>query len=200
MRSLAWKRKFPSLSMRESGSRDVRKIADFIYERVLLHYTTKQWGITPKELAPSVLARVPVHLSRDERYFQDSFQFMPARGYAALFGQMLDHPLIEARTGTRFEDLESTERFDRVVFTGPIDEFCQHRHGPLPYRSVRFDYLHGRAMSSQTAPAENSTPEPPTLARLHGFRSNGPRRYRIDDARSGTQSRSANSTSLTTRS
>lgn len=158
--------KVPILSMRESASRDVRKIADFVYERVFLHYTTKQWGVTPKELAPSVLARVPVHLSRDERYFQDSFQYMPAPGYAALFGRMLDHPLIEVRTGTRFEDVERTEKFDRVVFTGPIDEFFQHRHGPLPYRSIRFDHLTSAARQAmQSAAVENY----PTPASEHPF-------------------------------
>lgn len=148
--------KVPILSMRKSASRDVRRVADFIYEHVFLHYTLKQWGMAPDELDPAVSGRVPVHLSRDERYFQDSFQFMPAEGYRAMFERIVAHPLIEVRTGTRFEDLEGSERFDHVVFTGPIDEFFQHRHGPLPYRSIRFENRTSAALHPvQSATVEN---------------------------------------------
>ena len=158
--------KVPILSMRASASRDVRKVADFIYERVFLHYTTKHWGMSPEELDPSVSARVPVHLSRDDRYFQDSFQHMPAAGFTPLFERMLDHPLIEVRTGVRFEDIERSETFDHVVFTGPIDEFFQHRHGPLPYRSIRFDHR----TSAAARPVQSATVENyPTPAAEHPF-------------------------------
>ncbi len=131
--------KVPILKMRASASHDVRKIADLIYEKVFLHYTIKQWGLTPEELDPSVSARVPVFLSRDDRYFQDSFQHMPTDGFTPLFRRMLDHPLIEIRTGVEYRDVLETEVFSRIVFTGPIDEFFDYRHGPLPYRSIRFD-------------------------------------------------------------
>jgi UDP-galactopyranose mutase len=125
--------------MRQSASRDIRLVSDLIYEKVFLHYTIKQWGLTPEELDASVSARVPVHLSRDDRYFQDTFQKMPMDGYLPLFRKMLANPLIEVRTGTSHEQATSTETFDHVVFTGPIDEFFDCRHGALPYRSIRFD-------------------------------------------------------------
>src|SRR5262249_26239393 len=70
--------KVPILKMRESSVQEIRKVADLIYEKVFLHYTTKQWGLRPEELDASVSARVPVFLSRDDRYFQDKFQKMPA--------------------------------------------------------------------------------------------------------------------------
>ncbi len=133
--------KVPILKMRQSMSADTRKIADFIYEKVFLHYTQKQWGTKPEDLDASVSGRVPVHLSRDDRYFQDSFQFMPTDGYAQLFERLLAHDLIEVRPGVDFCTLGSLEPFDRVVYTGPIDEFFGYAHGRLPYRSIRFENI-----------------------------------------------------------
>jgi UDP-galactopyranose mutase len=130
--------KVPILKMKETRSCGIRRIADFIYEKVFLHYNLKQWGMPPEDLDPSVSARVPVHLSRDDRYFQDSFQKMPADGYTALVNRLLDHPLIEVRTGVSFRDVEASEKFGRIIFTGPIDEFFNYKHGGLPYRSLHF--------------------------------------------------------------
>lgn len=158
--------KVPILKMRESASEDIRRIADFIYENVFFHYTAKQWDLAPEQLDPSVSARVPILLSRDDRYFQDSFQAMPDKGYTALFEKMLDHPDIEVRLGERFTGLDGAEGFDRVVYTGPIDEFFGHVHGRLPYRSIRFDL---RSTQSST-PIQRATVENyPTPAAQHRF-------------------------------
>src|ERR1700761_448128 len=76
-------KKVPILKMREAKSGDLRDLADYIYEKVFLHYTLKQWDLRPEDLDPSVSARVPVHISRDPRYFQDTYQAMPDEGYSA---------------------------------------------------------------------------------------------------------------------
>ncbi len=158
--------KVPILKMRQSASPDVRRVADLVYEKVFLHYTMKQWGVAPDALDPSVSARVPVFLSRDDRYFQDSFQAMPRDGYTALVAGMLDHPGIELRCGQSFRDVDGIERFNRVVFTGAIDEFFDHVHGPLPYRSIRFDMVTTEAAHTvQRAAVENF----PTPAAEHPF-------------------------------
>jgi UDP-galactopyranose mutase len=158
--------KVPVLKMREDSSADIRRVADFIYEKVFYHYTMKQWGMRLEELHQSVAARVPVHLSWDERYFQDSFQKMPVHGFTPMFARMLDHPLIEVRPGVSFKEVEAAESFDRVIFTGPIDEFFDYRHGPLPYRSIRFD---NRTTASAT-PIQSTTVENyPTPASEHPY-------------------------------
>ena len=95
----------PILKMRESASEDLQELADYVYRKVFLGYTTKQWGLRPEELSPSVTARVPVLISRDDRYFQDTYQAMPSEGYTALFRRMLDHPNITVRTGEDFFSL-----------------------------------------------------------------------------------------------
>src|SRR5690606_34112455 len=87
--------KVPILKLRETAAErtgglsardadDLRALADFIYEKVFYGYTLKQWDLTPEQLGPTVMARVPVHISRDDRYFQDTYQALPAKGYTAL--------------------------------------------------------------------------------------------------------------------
>jgi len=130
-------RNVPILKMRESGGA-LKALADFIYAKVFENYTLKQWSLRPEELDPSVSARVPVRISRDDRYFQDSFQSMPADGYSAMFARILKHPNIEVATDTDFRSLP--ERGANVIFTGPIDEYFGYRFGALPYRSLRFHF------------------------------------------------------------
>ena len=133
----------PILRLRQESDYELRGLADFVYEKVFLGYTTKMWGVPPEELDPSVTGRVPVRLSDDDRYFQDRFQAMPAEGYTRLFERMLEHPGIQLRLATPFSEVE--DEFDRIVFTGPIDEYFDYRYGPLPYRSLEFEFEnHGR--------------------------------------------------------
>jgi UDP-galactopyranose mutase len=131
-------RKVPILKMREAGNASLRDLAGYIYEKVFLHYTLKQWDLRPEELDPSVSARVPVHISRDPRYFQDTYQAMPEEGYSAMFARILDHPNIHVSTGTSYSDVRAGQGGARVVFTGPVDEFFDYAYGALPYRSLRF--------------------------------------------------------------
>ena len=71
----------PSTSCAPRRIRSSHEVADFVYQNVFLYYTQKQWGLTPEEVDPSVTARVPVFISRDNRYFQDAYQGMPVEGY-----------------------------------------------------------------------------------------------------------------------
>jgi UDP-galactopyranose mutase len=81
---------------------------------------------------------VPTRTNRDDRYFTDRFQAMPAEGYTAMFSRILDHPLITVRTGMAFEEARRRFAFRRLVWTGPVDEYFGFRFGRLPYRSLRF--------------------------------------------------------------
>jgi UDP-galactopyranose mutase len=132
-------RKIPILKLRESPHKETRDFADYVYRAVFEGYTLKQWQLRPEELSPSVTARVPVSISRDDRYFQDTHQTMPLDGYASMFHRMLDHPNIETVLGCNWHDLTPRDNCPRVFFTGAIDEFMGYRFGPLPYRSLRFE-------------------------------------------------------------
>jgi UDP-galactopyranose mutase len=129
------------LELRASLNKDLRFIADFVYEKVFLNYTKKQWGLLPDELDPSVTARVPILVSRDDRYFQDRYQAMPLHGYSDMFQRMLTHPKISVRLNTNWSEARFDAGFDKIVFTGQIDEFFDFAHGELPYRSLDFKFV-----------------------------------------------------------
>jgi UDP-galactopyranose mutase len=116
----------------------VSKVGRELYELFFRGYTRKQWGLDPSELDKSVTSRVPTRTNTDDRYFTDSFQAMPLHGYTAMFAKMLDHPNITVRTGVEFEDVRREAAYDQLIYTGPIDEFFDHRFGKLPYRSLTF--------------------------------------------------------------
>jgi UDP-galactopyranose mutase len=120
----------------------VNAVGRELYELFFQGYTRKQWGLDPSELDKSVTARIPTRTNTDDRYFTDTFQAMPADGYTAMFGKILDHPLIEVRTGVDFREYKDhwLDIADHLIYTGPIDEYFDHRFGKLPYRSLKFDH------------------------------------------------------------
>lgn len=148
--NFGYNKKVPILKLREVEDTDLKFLADYIYEKVFLGYTTKQWGVTPEELDPSVTGRVPVYISRDDRYFQDPYQGIPKEGYTKLFERMLDHENIKILLNTDYKEVlqfnfETGEanlfgqKFDgKIIYTGPIDYFFDYKFGQLPYRSLNF--------------------------------------------------------------
>jgi UDP-galactopyranose mutase len=113
-----------------------------LYEKFFRGYTRKQWGLDPSELAASVAARIPTRSNRDDRYFTDSFQNMPLKGYTRLFERMLGHSNIDVELGIDFFKLRDAIRARHVVYSGPIDAYFGHCYGNLPYRSIRFEHEH----------------------------------------------------------
>ncbi len=132
--------KVPILKLRESASGDLRFLADYIYENVFYRYTTKQWELKPEELDRAVTGRVPVYISRDNRYFQDPYQAMPKYGYTEMFRRMLAHPNIKVLLNADYREVINDIKFNRMVYTGPIDTFFDYMYGELPYRSLRFQF------------------------------------------------------------
>ena len=143
--------KVPILELKKIDDPDLQQLADFVYEKIFLHYTMKQWGKKPEEIDGAVTARVPVYIGRDRRYFQDRFQGVPSEGYTKLFETMLDHPNIHLLLNTAAQDvitLHEDGTIDafgapfagRVIYTGMLDELFGYAHGELPYRSVRMDF------------------------------------------------------------
>ncbi len=118
----------------------VARVGRELYELFFRGYTRKQWALDPSELDASVTARVPTRSDTDDRYFTDRFQAMPLHGYTKMFERMLAHPRIEVRTGVDFADVRERLDHGQLVYTGPIDEYFDHRFGRLPYRSLRFEF------------------------------------------------------------
>lgn len=132
--------KIPVLKLKESTSGELKKLADYIYEHVFYGYTIKQWELKPEELDASVTARVPVYISRDDRYFQDTYQVMPKYGYTKMFEKMLSHKNIKILLNTDYKEIINFIKFKRLIYTGPIDEYFDFLFGELPYRSLEFKF------------------------------------------------------------
>ncbi|MDE5675928.1 MAG: UDP-galactopyranose mutase [Muribaculaceae bacterium] len=110
-----------------------------IYEQLIKGYTEKQWGRKCTELPSFIIRRLPVRMTFDNNYFNDSYQGIPIGGYNKLIDGLLEG--IDVKTDTDFfSDREYWESIaDKIVFTGKIDEFYDYCFGKLEYRTVRFE-------------------------------------------------------------
>ena len=144
--------KVPILELIKESDNDLKFLAEYIYEKVFVNYTSKQWGMKPEEIDPEVTARVPVFIGRDDRYFNDKYQTVPCEGYTKIFERMLNHPNIKLMLNTDFKevmkvDLETKKIYflnqefkGKVIFTGMIDELFNYKFGELPYRSLNLKF------------------------------------------------------------
>ena len=144
LKKFDYNKKVPILEFQKQDDEDLKFLAEYVYEKIFLNYTTKQWGVSPKDVDGAVTARVPVYLSKDNRYFQDKYQGIPLEGYAKLVEKMLDYPNIEVILDKDFAEFKK-ENSDlvknaRIFYTGSIDEFFDYKFGKLPYRSVNFKF------------------------------------------------------------
>lgn len=105
-------------------------------------YSQKQWGLDLSELSAGVASRIPTRTNDDDRYFTDTYQFMPAQGYTKMFERIIDSSNITLQLEVDFEDVKKQNKFKHLIYTGPIDSYFKHCHGKLPYRSLRFEHSH----------------------------------------------------------
>ncbi|HGA1404810.1 TPA: UDP-galactopyranose mutase, partial [Streptococcus suis] len=112
-----------------------------IYEKLIKSYTEKQWEKPCTELPAFIIRRLPVRLTYDNNYFNDTYQGIPIGGYTQIVEKMLEHENIDVETNVDFfankEDYLAT--YPKIVFTGMIDEFFDYQLGELEYRSLQFE-------------------------------------------------------------
>jgi UDP-galactopyranose mutase len=145
----------PRSEIKTSEDVIVSKVGRDLYEKFFRGYTRKQWGLDPSELDASVTSRIPIRTNRDARYFTDAYQAMPLRGYTRMFERMLDHPNVKVMLNADYREICNVIPHDTLVYTGPIDEFFQHRFGVLPYRSLDFKFETLNTATHQPAPVIN---------------------------------------------
>ena len=155
------------MELMEEDDKEIREIADYVYQNIFLKYTMKQWGQTPEQVDKSVTARVPVLISEENGYFQDTYQGMPLHGYTKMFETMLAHDGIDIRLSCNAKDLlyfgeegiyyENKPYLGEVIYTGPIDELFDRMYGSLPYRTLRFEFEEWKQESYQPAAVVNYT-------------------------------------------
>jgi len=115
------------------------RMGKILYKKFFKNYTKKQWGISAQELEPMVTARIPIRFNKDDRYFTDRYQGIPQAGYTKMFENMLADKNIDVLLGVDYKKLEEIIKFNRIIYTGPIDYFFDFQFGRLPYRSLRFE-------------------------------------------------------------
>lgn len=141
-------KKVSILDLLNDPNQDIKKFGEYVYEKVFVNYTAKQWNVPISEVDTSVINRVPVILGYDDRYFQDTYQAMPKNGYNEIFENMLNNENIEIKLNTNAQDIlkidietkkiyYNNEEFKGIViYSGAIDELLEYKYGPLPYRSL----------------------------------------------------------------
>ena len=142
--------KIPILELKKATDTDLNFLADYVYEKIFINYSSKQWGMKPEDMDNAVTARVPILIGRDNGYFNDSYQAVPKCGYTQLFEKMLRHPNISVMLGTSFNEVGALtpegfslfgQKFEgQVIYTGQLDELFDYRFGELPYRSTDMSF------------------------------------------------------------
>ena len=133
----------------------VSRVGRELYEKFFRGYTNKQWGLDPSQLDAAVTARVPTRTNRDDRYFTDAYQAMPAHGFTRMFENMLKHPNIKVLLNCDYREIIKHIPYRKMIYTGPVDEYFDFKYGKLPYRSLRFEFETHNVKWYQTAPVIN---------------------------------------------
>ena len=141
---------------------DIRGYAEFLFQNDYAPYTSKQWGISPKDIDSSVLKRVPLRFSYNEGYFDDPYQMMPLHSFTRFFQNLLNHPNIEISLNVEALEhlsvheerlfLDGTAYACPVIYSGTLAELFGCIYGRLPYRSLRFEWRYEEIDSFQDAP------------------------------------------------
>lgn len=120
----------------------LQRVGRDLYDTIFKPYTIKQWNKDPKDLNPSVLARIPVRNNHDDRYFTDPHQALPTDGYTRIFENLYNSPRVSVRLNTDYFNVQQQLKRNcgHLYFTGPIDAYFAAKGLPkLEYRSLRFE-------------------------------------------------------------
>lgn len=133
------KRQAGIIEPRNLEEQAISLVGKTIYEKLVKGYTEKQWGKRATELPSFIIKRLPVRFIYDNNYFNDIYQGIPIGGYTAIIEKMLEG--IEVKLNYDFfehrEELENIA--EKIIFTGPIDQYYNYQFGELEYRSLRFE-------------------------------------------------------------
>ena len=131
-----YNKKITLADMHKNFDDDLKFLAQYFYENVFKPYTMKQWGIPEDAIPDCSDTYYPFDISMDDRYFKEKYQAIPLCGWTNTIENILKHKNIKLKLNTNFSDI-NTDKFDRIFYTGSIDEYFDYKHGELPYRSVR---------------------------------------------------------------
>ena len=151
-----------------------------LYEAFVKGYTSKQWQTDPKELPASIINRLPVRYTFDNRYFNDAYEGLPVDGYTAWLTKMAADDRIEVRLNTDWFDVRDELRADSpsapVIYTGPLDRYFNYVDGRLGWRTLDFELEVLQCADFQGTPLMNYNDQDVPFTRIHEFRHFHPER------------------------
>ena len=159
-----------------------------LYEAFIKHYTAKQWQTPPEELPASIISRLPVRYTYDNRYFNDKYEGLPVDGYAAWLERMAAHPNIEVRLNTDFFSDDHEYSHEKVlgqipvVYTGPVDRYFDYAEGDLSWRTIDLEEEVLPIEDFQGCSVMNYPDADVPFTRIHEFRHFHPERDYTKDA------------------
>lgn len=155
----------------------IKSIGRSLYEAFIRGYTMKQWQTDPTQLPASIIGRLPVRLTFDDRYFADRFEGMPRQGYGAIFNNMLKQPKIELMLGVDYFDIRHLiPAGTLVLYTGAIDRYYDYRFGELGWRTVDLEWEVAGTPDFQGTSVMNYADANVPFTRIHEFRHLHPER------------------------
>ncbi|PFG27784.1 UDP-galactopyranose mutase [Corynebacterium renale] len=160
--------------------RGIALIGKPLYEAFIKHYTAKQWQTDPTDLPASIISRLPVRYTFDNRYFTDTYEGLPVEGYTAWLENMAAHENIEVRLDTDWFEVRDAIRADNpdapVVYTGPLDRYFDYTEGHLGWRTLDFEQEVLNTGDFQGTPVMNYNDADVPYTRIHEFRHFHPER------------------------
>ncbi|MCC5675236.1 UDP-galactopyranose mutase [Kocuria rhizophila] len=170
------------------NDKGIQLIGRPLYEAFIKHYTGKQWQTDPKDLPASIISRLPVRYTYDNRYFNDTHEGLPVDGYTAWLERMADHPNIDVRLDTDFFD--DSQEFSKsnvvgqvpVIYTGPVDRYFDYAEGDLSWRTIDLEEEVLEMEDFQGTSVMNYPDADVPYTRIHEFRHFHPERDYTKDA------------------
>ena len=144
----------------------IKTVGVDVYRKLIKGYTRKQWMRDPKSLPKEIIKRLPVRFRYDSNYFNDTYQGIPIGGYTKIFEKLLSG--VDCRLGVDFlaNRHELRESAEKVIFTGPIDEYFDYRFGELEYKTTLFDHRRLPVENYQGTAMMNFTDEETPYTRI----------------------------------
>ena len=138
------------------------------YKKLIKGYTEKQWGKSAKKLPKEIIERLPVRFDYNNNYFNEKYQGIPIGGYTQIFDKLLNG--VDVKLNTDFF-IDNLPKYNKLIYTGPIDKFYDYKYGVLEYKTLRFEHLklnsenyQGTAMMNYT---EKKIPKTRTVEHKH---------------------------------
>lgn len=155
MDEFGYSKKVTVFDLKKSKNLDIKFLGDFVFEKVFKNYSEKQWLKNIDNISQNTLKKIKISIDKDNRYFDDKYQAIPKFGFTGMCKNMLDNKKIKILLKTSFEKIKNKISFDRLFWTGSIDEFFEYKFGELPYISLDFRIIKINKEYYQEAPVIN---------------------------------------------